>query len=98
MFATRADMSQSYASHTEKSGVQWMKDVEVKIEFSRDQKTLMSWERRETGKGAAFELLGRAFEAAERETGDGMSEALLAFFRGALLRKGDIAGILERME
>ena len=75
-----------------------MKEVQVTLKFVANEKTTMSWERIAGGKGAAFDLLGRAFEAAERETGESVSDSLLAFFHGALLRKADIASVLDRME
>ena len=58
----------------------------------------MRWQREGTGPGKAFELLGRAFEIAQRETDEGLAQALEAFFRGALLRKEDVAAVLEAMK
>ena len=59
----------------------------------------MRWERTAaTDGGGTFELLGRAFEVAQREETAGFTESLLAFFKGAMVRKGDLADILSRME
>ena len=45
-----------------------------------------------------FELLGRAFEVAQREEDASFAESLLAFFRGALVRKEDLKEVLASME
>jgi hypothetical protein len=51
------------------------------------------------GEGAAtFELLGRAFELAQREEDATFASALAAFFRGALIRKEDLGEVFLRME
>ena len=47
---------------------------------------------------ATFELLGRAFEVAQREEEASFGDALAAFFRGALIRREDVMELLGRME
>lgn len=59
----------------------------------------MRWERNEVASpGSSFELLGRAFEVAQREEGLGFAQAIQAFFKGALVHKEDIADILASMK
>jgi len=78
-----------------------VKQVRVVIEFMEpgEATASMRWERIAAKDCCgAFELLGRAFEVAQREEGTGFTESLLAFLRGAMVRKGDMADILPRME
>ena len=63
----------------------------------------MHWERTasrsaEQSPMDTFELLGRAFEVAQREENAAFADALQAFFKGALISKGDVAGVLAQME
>ena len=51
-----------------------------------------------TPEAATFELLGRAFEVAQREQETPFDAALAAFFRGAMVRKEDVADVLTQME
>jgi hypothetical protein len=44
-----------------------------------------------------FELLGRAFEVAQREEGAPFREGLVAFFKGALVRNEDLADVVAMM-
>ena len=46
---------------------------------------------------SAFGLLGRAFEAAQREEKRSFEEGLLAFFRGAMIQREDLEQVLRRM-
>ena len=77
-----------------------MTQVRVVIEFMEPgAAAAMRWERTTaTDGGGAFELIGRAFEVAQREAGSEFTESLLAFFKGAMVRKGDVADVLPRME
>src|SRR5437868_3801541 len=55
----------------------------------------MRWERMcpsnsGLAEGETFELLGRAFEVAQREEGAGFAESLAAFLKGAMIRKQDV--------
>ena len=52
----------------------------------------------ETPTAETFDLLGRAFEVAQREEGAPFAESLLAFFRGAMVRKEDLAEVLAKMK
>jgi hypothetical protein len=80
-----------------------MRQVRIILEYLDDGVTTptMRWERTgpATG-GGAFELLGRAFEVAQREEGEqtAFGEELAAFFKGAMIRKGDVEGTLGWME
>ena len=78
-----------------------MAQVRVVIEFMETgaADAAMRWERMGTTEGSgAFELIGRTFEVAQREEGAGFAEALRAFFKGAMVRKEDVADVLLRME
>jgi hypothetical protein len=66
-----------------------VKSIRVFIEF-QDAATdarLMRWERRASAESSLFELLGRAFEAAQREKPCTMGESLAPFLHGAMLQK-----------
>ncbi len=54
----------------------------------------MRWEKRAPAETSAFELLGRAFEVAQREETCSIGEAVGAFLRGALLQKQDVIDAL----
>ena len=76
-----------------------MKMVRVVIEYREEgaDKAAMRWERESAlGKDNTFELLGRAFEVAQREEGVAFADALLAFFRGALIAHEDVAEVLPK--
>ncbi len=81
-----------------------MRQVRIIIEYAEEGHTpSMRWERRgASAGGGTFELLGRAFEVAQREEagaeGTGFALALAAFFRGAIVRKEDVAEVLQQME
>lgn len=45
-----------------------------------------------------FELLGRAFEVAQREEAAPFPESLAAFFRGAMVAREDLAQVLALMD
>ena len=76
-----------------------MKQVRVVIEYITEKGPVMRWERQSlAGRVGAFELLGRAFEVAQREQGEGLDEALKAFFRGAMMTRDDVAEALPSME
>jgi hypothetical protein len=78
-----------------------VKHVHVIIEFMEPgaPAAAMRWERRSTTEGGGtFELIGRSFEVAQREEGAGFAESLMAFFKGAVVRKEDVADVLSRME
>ncbi|HVT79340.1 MAG TPA: hypothetical protein VHM90_01680 [Phycisphaerae bacterium] len=74
-----------------------MKNVRVVVEFENPQTgaRLMRWEHTAAAEAAAFELLGRAFEVAQREEAAAFPGALQAFLRGALLEKEDVIQALE---
>lgn len=86
-----------------------MTNVRIIVEYSRQgaDAPQMRWERTgevplfapgtSPGNTDTFELLGRAFEVAQREEGAPFRESLIAFFRGALVRKEDLAEILSHM-
>jgi hypothetical protein len=85
-----------------------MSQVRIIVEYSRQDATpLMRWERTaevplfapgtSPAKTDTFELLGRAFEVAQREEGAPFRESLSGFFRGALIRKEDLADVLSHM-
>lgn len=70
-----------------------MKTVRVVVEYEGEGAGFpaMRWEREAGTQGAGtFELLGRAFEVAQREEGPRFTEALHAFFRGAVVGKADV--------
>lgn len=76
-----------------------MKTVRIVLEF-KDLKTsgrVMRWER-VASDGSAFELLGRAFEAAQREEPSSVGESLQAFLRGAMLQKQDVIDALGNIQ
>ena len=78
-----------------------MKQVRVIIEFMEpgSPDVSMLWERKTTTDGSGtFELLGRSFEVAQREEGACFTDSLVAFFKGAMVRKGDVADVLAQME
>lgn len=77
-----------------------MRQVRVVIEYTRAGDTPeMRWERQVASENCGtFELLGRAFEVAQREQDEPFMEAIRAFFKGALLNRGDLADVLQRME
>ncbi len=59
----------------------------------------MRWEQQCPAEGAgAFQMLGRAFELAQRDTGTSFPEALVAFLRGASIQKADVLEALQRAE
>ena len=74
-----------------------MRQAVVVLEFKGEGHDAMRWERAGTGPEKTFELLGRAFEIAQRETEASFAPALAAFFRGALINKEDVAAALESM-
>jgi hypothetical protein len=57
----------------------------------------MRWERAASD-GSAFELLGRAFETAQREDASSLADTLQAFFRGAMLQKQDVLDALAKAQ
>ncbi len=72
-----------------------MKQVRVVIEYTGDSTGAggesMRWERQCTARdGTVFELLGRAFELAQREEEMGLPDAVAAFCKGAMVTKEDI--------
>ena len=76
-----------------------MAKFQVAVELWDDQnESTMRWEQRAaTNEMGAFVLLGRAFELAQRDTGAEFHAALAAFFRGAMIQKGDLAETLHRL-
>src|SRR4051812_22350765 len=44
-----------------------------------------------------FELLGRAFEVAQREEEAAFAQSLISFFKGAMVRREDLAEVLALM-
>jgi hypothetical protein len=74
-----------------------MRQAVVVLEFKcpGEAHDAMRWERAGTGPGKPFELLGRAFEIAQRETEEPFASSLAAFFRGAMISKEDVAAALE---
>ena len=89
-----------------------MAQVRIVVEYSGPTSApLMRWERvAQTGNFTAvappkiappasdtFELLGRAFEVAQREEGAPFRESLIAFFRGAMVAKEDLTDIAQMM-
>ena len=77
-----------------------MRQAVVVLEFKSDSThpDTMRWESAGTGPDKAFELLGRAFEVAQRETGEDFAVAVRAFFRGALIGREDAQGVLDAMK
>jgi hypothetical protein len=59
----------------------------------------MRWERTAPADGTAdaFELLGRAFEVAQREQAAAFDRSLIAFFRGAMIQRPDVDAVLAKM-
>jgi hypothetical protein len=45
-----------------------------------------------------FELLGRAFEVAQREEQSSFAQSLISFFQGAMVGKQDLAEVLALMK
>jgi len=77
-----------------------VKTVRVVIEYGKDGAGYpsMRWEREAPAEHAGtFEALGRAFEVAQREEGANFTEALRAFFRGAVIGKADVEEVLKGM-
>jgi hypothetical protein len=72
---------------------------QVSIELlNDDDEPTMRWEQRgSTNAMGAFVLLGRAFELAQRDTGAEFHAALAAFFKGAMIQKGDVVETLHRL-
>jgi len=78
-----------------------MRQVRIIVEYRDDgaSEPVMRWERSAATDGCGtFELLGRAFEVAHREDGAAFGEGLAAFFKGAMIRKGDVEGMVGWME
>ncbi len=74
--------------------------VQVTIEFGQPGTTLplMRWERSSPADPTApFMLLGRAFDLARELSPADFSSALVAFLKGAMLDKQDIADALEAL-
>ena len=77
-----------------------MKTVRVVVEYGKEGSgyPAMRWEREAaTANAGTFEVLGRAFEVAQREEGANFAEALAALFKGALIGKADVEEVLKRM-
>jgi hypothetical protein len=74
--------------------------VKVAFEVWDDNgESAMRWEQQCSAKTLGpFELLGRAFETAQRDTGTGFQEAVVAFLKGASIQKEDIIEALQRVE
>jgi len=72
---------------------------QVAIELlNNDGESTMRWEQRgSTDAMGAFVLLGRAFELAQRDTEAEFHAALAAFFKGAMIQKGDLVETLQRL-
>jgi hypothetical protein len=77
-----------------------MRHSVVILEFKpeADSGDATRWERSGVGANKAFELLGRAFEVAQRETGEDFGAALQAFFRGALIGGKDVQAVVDTMK
>ena len=77
-----------------------MDEIRVVVEFSRENTSpAMRWERSlPRTESSVFELLGQAFEVAQRQEGENLERALRAFFKGALVQKQDLADVLGAME
>lgn len=78
-----------------------MAHVRVIVEFadSPEASPTMRWERTAlTDHAGAFQLLGRAFEVTQRDANTPFAEALIAFLQGALIQRGDLADILNRLD
>ncbi|HUO09972.1 MAG TPA: hypothetical protein VM008_16830 [Phycisphaerae bacterium] len=77
-----------------------MANVKVAFEIRDDSgESSMRWEQQCTAKSVGpFELLGRAFETAQRDTGTPFQEAVVAFLKGASIQKEDIIEALQRVE
>ena len=72
--------------------------VQVTLEFGQTglPLPLMRWERSAPAEpGAAFMLLGRAFEMAREHSPADFSQALSSFLKGAMLDKQDVLDALE---
>ncbi len=78
-----------------------MKTVRVVIEYGRegagDIRRCGGEREGQAEKAGTFETLGRAFEVAQREEGAGFAEALVAFFRGAVMGRADVEEVLKGM-
>jgi len=74
--------------------------VRLVVEFSqKDISPAMRWERSvPRSEGSVFELLGQAFEVAQRQEPQSLEKALSAFLKGALMQKQDVAEVLAAME
>ena len=78
-----------------------MADCRIIVEFRRTPQhdAYMRWERETDAQNVdAFQLLGRAFEIARRESDGDFHEALAAFFHGAMIQKEDVAELLLRLD
>ena len=76
-----------------------MAGCRVVFEMTEAGAVKVRWERCAEGNDVAvFELLGRAFEVGQREAGINFSQAMEAFFRGAMVGKGDVEEVLRGMK
>jgi hypothetical protein len=58
----------------------------------------MRWERSSDGEPAVlFDLIGRAFEVAQRECGVPFEQCLAAFMKGAIISRADLTGAMEEI-
>ena len=73
-----------------------MKNVRISLEYlDADGSPTMRWERHAASDaGGTFELLGRAFEVAQREDAANFSMALASFLRGAMVGRQDVLDAL----
>ena len=77
-----------------------MVQVRVIVEFVEEAALpAMRWERTLARTGdSVFELLGQAFEVAQRQDPQSFDRALTAFLKGAMVQKEDVAQVLAAME
>ncbi|MGN6367577.1 MAG: hypothetical protein ACTHN5_04885 [Phycisphaerae bacterium] len=77
-----------------------MAKVKVVLEFwDHAGEPTTRWEQQcAAEKCGAFQLLGRAFELAQRDTGVSFQEALAALLKGASLQKADVIEALQRVD
>jgi hypothetical protein len=85
--------------------------VRIIVEYTHQDSgpPVMRWERTAEWESPAdglaaspnsetFELLGRAFEVAQREENAPFTKSLASFFRGALIRKADVMQVADLMD
>ena len=72
--------------------------LDIEISSEKSLEVVARWQRTATGPHAPFELLGRAFELAIRESDATVAESFHAFCRGAMLRQADVTEALQGLE